>query len=176
MNLNDFFDYKNRLMHDLVTNEAIVRLLDDTMSVEDGEQLIYKQIFPYEYIPETIEHGHTYICCDVDVMSPSLRSTASRSTFYHPEIFIWVMSHVSKLRVPTGGVRTDRLCAEIAKVINGSMFYGMGKLALYSVRRFAAVTDFPGKVMAFTTTEWNRPFDPTKEVPANRKAGISANS
>lgn len=173
MNMYDFFDYKNRLMEDLLTNETIVRLLDDSIDISDAGKLMYKQVFPYEYIPDTIEHGHTYICCDVDVRSPSYRATTAKSTFYYPELYIWIMSHESKLRLPNGaGVRTDRLCAEIANAINASMYYGIGKLELYAVKRFAPIVNWQGKVLAFTTTEWNAPYNPHKSVPANRKAGI----
>lgn len=57
MQLDEFFDYKNRLMEDLLTNQEILRLLDDDCSpAEKPEQLVYQQVFPYEYIPETIEH------------------------------------------------------------------------------------------------------------------------
>ena len=56
MQLEEFFDYKNQLMNDLLTNEEIVRLLaDDCKPVNDVQDLVYKQVFPYEYIPETIE-------------------------------------------------------------------------------------------------------------------------
>ena len=68
MQLEEFFDYKNQLMNDLLTNEEIVRLLaDDCKPVNDVQDLVYKQVFPYEYIQETIEHGQTFICCDVDI-------------------------------------------------------------------------------------------------------------
>ena len=46
MNLKDFYDYKNQLMEDLLTNEKIVGLLDDTISIEDAYKLAYKQVFP----------------------------------------------------------------------------------------------------------------------------------
>lgn len=169
MNLEDFFDYKNQFMNDILTKEEIVRLLDDTISLEHAEELVYKQVFPFEYIPDTIEHGHTFICCDVDIQSPSYRSQTSKTLFYSPVISIWVMSHKSKLVLPKGGVRTDRLCSEICKAINGSMYYGIGKLNLYSVKRFAPVVDFQGKVMTFTTTEWNQPYNPPQDVPSQRK-------
>lgn len=169
MHLQDFFDYKNQFMEDILTKESIVRLLDDNIPLADAKQLVNKQVFPYEYIPDTIEHGHTYVCIDVDVQSPSFRSTASKTLFYDPIIYIWVMSHKSKLLLPKGGVRTDRLCSEIAKAINGSMYYGIGKLQLYSVKRFAPVVDFPGKVMSFTTQEWNLQHNPTPDVPSRRK-------
>lgn len=164
MQLEEFFDYKNQLMADLLTNDTIVRLLtDDCTYINNPETLVYNQVFPYEYIPETIEHGQTFICCDVDIQK------SVNKTFLLPVLYIWVFTHKSKLRLPEGGVRTDKLASEIAKTINGSRYYGLGELDLYSAKRFAPITDYQGKVLTFHATDFNR-FTPSgKTVPTNRK-------
>ncbi len=83
---------------------------------------------------------------------------------------MWVFSHRSKLRLPKGGgIRTDKICSEICKKINGSFKYGLGELELYSVKRFAPMTDYQGKVLTFYAKEFSRVFDPKKEIPSNRK-------
>lgn len=166
MQLDEFFDYKNQLMEDLLTNQTIVRLLnDDCETLDNPEMLIYEQVFPFEYVPETVEHGQTFICCDVDIQ----RSV--NKTFLLPALYIWVFTHKSKLRLPEGGVRTDRLASEIAKAINGSRNYGLGELDLYSVKRFAPITDYQGKVMMFQATDFNRFSPSNKPIPSNRKHG-----
>jgi len=166
MQLEEFFDYKNQLMQDLLTNQTIVRLLsDDETVIENPDSLVYSQVHPYEYIPDTVEHGKTFICCDVDVQK------SLNKTYLIPVLYVWVFSHKSKLRLPEGGVRTDRLVSEIAKAINGSRFYGLGELDLYSVKRFAPINDYQGKVMTFNATEFNRHSPTGKPVPSNRKNG-----
>lgn len=164
MQLEEFYDYKNQLMNDLLTNPDIVRLLDDDFQKTDKpENLVYSQVFPYEYIPDTIEHGQTFICCDVDVQR------SMNKTFLLPVLYVWVFSHKSKLRLPEGGVRTDKLCSEIAKSINGSRLYGLGELDLYSAKRFAPITDYQGKVLTFQAQEFNRTSPTGKPAPSNRK-------
>lgn len=163
MHLEEFYDYKNRLMEDLLTNEEIVRLIDEDVSVDNAVSLAYNRVFPTEYVPDTVEHGNTYICFDVDIQK------SVNKTYLLPTLYIWVFTHKSKLRLTEGGVRTDKLVSEIAKEINGSRFYGLGELELYSVKRFAPMTDFQGKVMTFYAKEFNRTYDPHKETPANRK-------
>lgn len=166
MQLDEFFDYKNRLMDDLLTSKRIITLLsDDCKTIRSPESLVYSQVFPYEYIPETVTHGHTFICCEVEIQR------ASSKTYLTPALYVWVFTHKSKIRLPEGGVRTDKLCSEIAKTINGSRFYGLGELDLYSVKRFAPITDYQGKVMMFQATDFNR-FSPSgKPIPSNRKTG-----
>ena len=146
-----------------MTNSTIVNLVNENTSLEDAGSLIYKQVFPHEYIPDTVEEGHTFICIDVDLLG------IDNKTFYNPVIYIWEFTHKSKLRLPEGGVRTDKLASEIARVLNGSRYYGLGELALFSVKRFAPIVDFQGKAMVFRAKDYNRPHDPNRATPANRK-------
>lgn len=164
MQLQDFFDYKNRLVRDLLTNEKIVHLINEEVPFEEAyEQLAFKQVFPFEYVPETAQDGYTFICSEVDIQSVPTK------TFLVPTIYIWIFAHRSRLRLPEGGVRTDALCSEICKVINGSRYYGLGQLNLYSVKRYAPMTDYNGKVLTFQAKEFNRQFDGAAPMPSNRK-------
>lgn len=166
MQLDEFFYYKNQLMNDLLTNEQIVRLLsDDCETLSEPGKLAYVQVFPYEYVPDTITHGQTFICYDVDIQR------APSKTFLTPTLYIWVFTHKSKMRLPEGGVRVDKLCSEIAKTINGSRYYGLGELDLSSTRRFAPIADYQGKMLTFHTIDFNR-FSPSgRSAPSNRRSG-----
>lgn len=166
MLLSELYDYKTQLMKDLLTDEQIVYLLDPNVSMEDAKRLAYTQVFPYEYVPETAQHGTTYICFDVDILE------SFNKTFLLPTLNIWVFTHRSLLRLPEGGVRPDQICSLIDERINGSRFYGMGELNLYSVRRFAPMTDYQGKYMVFRAKDWNRTYDGSRATPSNRKEGV----
>lgn len=172
MNLDELFDYKNQFFKDVLTNEKLVKLINETKTLETAEELSYTQLYPFEYIPETIEHGHTYVCCEVDVSSSSVKVDKNMRLFYRPVLYVWVLVHKSKLRLPEGGVRFDAICSEITDTINGSLEYGRSRLLLSSVKRFTPLTDYQGKVMTFTTDDLNWPYDPNKRVPANRKRDV----
>jgi len=117
-------------------------------------------------VPETDEHGCTYICFDVDIKK------SINKTYLIPTIYIWVFSHKSKLRIPDGGgVRPDIICQKIAETINSSYDYGLGRLELYAVNRFAPATDHIGKVMTFMAKDFNNTSPTGKKIPANRKSG-----
>lgn len=166
MQLDELFDYKSRIMQDLLTNKEIVKLLDDNeKGVPNPEELIYKQLFPYEYVPETVTQGQTFICCDVDIQK------VMSKTFLAPYLYIWVFTHKSKIRLRDGGVRTDKLCAKIAEELNGSRYYGLGELELSSAKRFYPIEDYLGRVLTFNATDFNRLSPSGKSVPANRKLG-----
>lgn len=163
MNLDMFYDYKQQLMNDLLTDHEVLKLLSDDLAVTNHpESLVYSQVFPFEYVPETIEHGSTFICCDVDITriyeKPYLQAT----------LYVWVFTHKSKLKLPGGGVRTDKLVSIVDNHLNGSRMYGLGELELGSAKRFAPLADFQGKVLTYHATDFNR-LNPTgKAVPSKR--------
>lgn len=163
MQLEELFNYKNQLMEDLLTNKEIVRLLDEDIKLEDAYKLAYYQVYPFQYVPETLEEGRTIICFDVDIQK------SLNKTYLQPTLFIWIFAHKSELRLPEGGIRTDKLCSEIAKQINGSRKYGLGELDLFSVKRFTPLTDYQGKSMMFIATDFNRLSPSNFPVPSNRR-------
>lgn len=164
MNLSELYDYKNRLMYDILSSDKIVTLIDDNDELMDGKELAYKYVFPYEYVPETVDDGWTFICIDMDI------HLSYNKTLYEPYIYVWVFSHRSRLRLPDGeGIRPDAICAEIADILSGSRFYGLGELELLSTKRFAPMTDYQGKFMTFHAKDFNRQHDYNKKLPDNRK-------
>lgn len=166
MHLEEFFNYKNTLIGDLISEEDIVCLIDEQF-VSDPPSLVYDRIFPFEFLPDTVQEGKTYLCIDVDI-----RKSAENGKKYIPTISIWIFTHKSLMKLPQGGVRVDKICSLISKKINGSLWYGQGKLELESVKRFAPMTDYQGKCMVFVTKDVSNVFDPLKKIPSNRRDGI----
>lgn len=164
--LDELFDYKNQLMDDLLTNTDIVKLMSDDGKIEVApETLMYTQVFPYEFVPDVTEHGQTFICCEVDIKE------VLNKTYLVPALYIWVFTHKSKVRLPGGGVRTDKLSSIITSIINGSRMYGLGELNLQSAKRFSPITNYQGRILTFYAKDFNRLAPSDKKVPANRKRG-----
>ena len=163
MYLDEFFDYKNKLMETLCKNENIVRLITDCSDsqVPNGD-LCYTYIYPFEYVPETVDEGKTFVCFDVDI------AMVENKTFYLPVVYVWIFTHKSKMRLEGGGIRIDQLAVEVNKELNGSRYFGLGELDLYSVGRFSPITDFQGRVLTYYAKDFNR-SRPSKKPPANRK-------
>lgn len=166
MNMNDFFDYKNKLMQDLCSNENIVKLVTGNEHPKvPNHDLAYTQIFPYGYVPSTENESRTFICFDTDVAS------VSNKTFYIPVIHIWVLAHDSKMRLPNGGgVIVDKLCSEIDRVLNGSWYYGLGHLDLATTECFKPIQDYMGRSITYYARDFNRP-QMQRPIPNNRKKG-----
>lgn len=163
MLLGEFFDYKNELMKRICKNRDILRLVLDEEEPEIPNcDLAYKQVFPYEYIPETVESGQTFICFDVDI------ADVIDKTYYNPVLYVWVFTYKSKLRLLDGGVRIDRLASAIDKELNGDRNFGLGTLELRAVSRFEPIQGYLGRELIYTATDFNRPGI-SKRPPVNRK-------
>lgn len=164
MNLEEFFDYKNKFMKDLCCNKEIVPLITDKSdSKVPNHTLAYSQVYPYEFVPETVDNGQTFVCFDVDIVE------VINKTFYVPVLYVWVFTHKSKMRLSTGGIRTDMLSSKINDMLNGSRFYGLGELELRQVGRFSPITDYQGRVLTYYAKDFNRGLP--KQPPSNRKSG-----
>ena len=166
MQLEEFFSYKNRLMKGICGDGKIARLITDDPDVRTpSHALAYTQVFPYEYIPETVDEGKTFICFDVDI------DRVENKTFYMPVLYVWCFTHKSKFRLPGGGVRLDQLSSELDRLLNGSRIYGLGELNLRSVTRFSPILDYQGRVLVYTAKDFNRSPGRVQAVPANRRDG-----
>ena len=164
--LDELFDYKNTFLNDIFESEKILKLLDDDYTnVKSPSDVIYTQVFPYEYVPYTVEHGKTFICAEVDIRR------VTNKTFLVPQLYVWVFTHESLVRLPGGGLRVDSICSEITKIINRSRNYGLGALNLYSVQRFSPINHYQGRAMIFDAVDFNRLSPSGQKIPANRKRG-----
>ena len=166
MLLDELFDYKNELMKTICNNAEIIHLVTDSEDAPcPNYDLPYKQIFPYEYVPDTVDHGKTFICFDVDIQEVYSKTT------YNPVIYIWIFTHTSKLQLPEGGVRIDKIAVEINKELSGSRTFGLGELELRLTDRFVPINDYLGRVLVYSAKDFNRPSSrrPYKNPPANRK-------
>lgn len=167
MELQEFFDYKTRLMMDICSNERLVQLIrgENDVTVPD-RKLPYKQVYPFQYIPETENDARTFVCFDVDI----LYKRQTNKTFYYPVIYIWIMAHKSNMHLKEGGVIIDTIASEIDHMLNGSRFYGQGELELGPVERFIPTTDYLGREMVYYARDFNR-SPGQKPTPINRKQG-----
>lgn len=166
MQLEEFYDYKNLLMEQLCCDPEIVRAVtDNDKAAVPNHDLPYYQVFPFEYVPETVNDAKTFICFDVDIVS------VPNKTMYIPVIYVWVFAHKSRLRAKEGGCTLDKMAAAVNRLLNGNRYYGLGELKLDSVRRFTPVTDYLGRVLTFYAKDFNRKWA-KPDIPVNRKERI----
>lgn len=124
-NLEEFTTYKQTLMKAICTSDAIVELmkLDSDPQTITGRDMRYKRIYPYNYVPLTIETAQTFIC--FTVTAPNVKDNLITEL----RLTVYVFTHQDLMRTDTG-MRTDLLVSEIDKLLNRSIEYGLGKVTL----------------------------------------------
>ena len=163
MLLEELFNYNNELMKILCNNKSVVKLVtDDENARVPNHSLAYKKIFPFEYIPDNVGNGDTFICYDVDILD------VENKTYLYPVVYVWIFTHKSKLRLPQGGARLDALAVEINKELNGNRHFGLGELNLKRIDRFVPIDDFQGRCLVYQAKDFNN-TSPSKPAPINRR-------
>lgn len=166
MQLEEFFNYKNELMRELCASEAVQKL----MMTDENEDLIlpnhdaaYRNIFPYEFIADTVDTAQTFICFDTDVTEVYNRVDLNVA------LYVWIFTHKSLLRLKGGGLRLDALAAAVDRLLNQSRLFTKNPLELKSVGRFVPIDDYSGRILTFVGSEWNAAMQPRKQPPQNRR-------
>lgn len=164
MFLKDFFDYKSQLMMEFCSSKEIIQLLtNDEDPIVPNKSMVYTHIWPYEYVPTTVTESQSFICCDVDV------DRVNNKTFLNSSLYVWVFCQESSLILPDGkGVRTDALASEVDKLLNGNRYFGLGTLDLKAVKRFKPASEYQGRVLIYSISEFNIP-GASRKPPLSRK-------
>ena len=121
-------EWKNSIIIKLQNNELILDALDTTET--EREDLVYKRIFPYLYIPNTQTVSLSYINVEI-----SITSTSRNNIYSYPQIVIMIISHQDHMNLNMAGIsgsRNDYLSELIDEMLNGSTGYGIGKIVLKS--------------------------------------------
>lgn len=123
--------YKKKLMSSIVNSPELISLINESY-IEDGEcvnadELIYEQIFPYYYIPDTQAESLAYVIMKVNTLD-------IRNKIYNKaEVYICVISHQDIMKVKRGGgTRIDLMGEVVEELFNGRDDFGFGEMELLS--------------------------------------------
>ena len=121
--------YKNKLMLSIVTSPELIELVNkdyiDSGECVNSDELIYKQLFPYYYIPETQTEVLPYITMKVNGLG------VKDKIYNKAEVYIRVISHQDCMYVKGGGgTRIDLMGEIIEELFNGRDDFGFGEMEL----------------------------------------------
>ena len=142
--------YKNSIISDLINNQEIVDAIDS----EDSENLIYQNIFPYQYVPDLADKVITYITMTVDI------PTVSKNAIWaYPRLTLYVISHQNHMKLDLPSIsttRNDYISGLIDEMLNGSDKYGYGRLELLSNIESSLNSTFKYRQLVFKTVDLNK--------------------
>lgn len=158
-NSQEIIEYKLTAMNAVINNENIVKAINAKES--SGEQLepgdlFYSHIFPYAYIPETLDTAGCYITFEI-----SMPSVSTVNYFFKDVLLtITIICHQAMMQMredeplgSTGATRTDFIAVEIDKLFNKtSGIVGRQELEMVSNIEGAIDPVHRCRVMRFKTT------------------------
>lgn len=146
----EIIEYKQQIFSDIVNNDELIKALAPTDIVENDD-VMYKYVFPYTYIPDTIQEANCYITFSLDV------PRVSTANYFFKEVVLQftIICHQSKMKTEYGATRTDYIAHIIEKMFNGSKKYG-DSLELVSSVEGHMDRSHRTRVLRFATNDINR--------------------
>lgn len=130
----------------LVNNES--NFLDIPLPEDfDASSLIYKNIYPYKYIPTIETTPKTFI-------TTSFNYRAKGMSYKNGSIYFYVISHNSLIKTDYGFLRYDFLINQIDELMNYSRDIGLGKLEFYDMADFSVNDYYSGAYIGYRSTEF----------------------
>ena len=146
--------YKNKLMLSIATSPELIELVNkdyvDSGECVDSDELIYKQLFPYYYIPETQTEALSYITMKVNGLG------VKGKIYNKAEVYICVISHQDCMYVKGGGgTRIDLMGEIIEELFNGRDDFGFGEMELKSNIETSVNTSHRCRELRFLVEDFN---------------------
>lgn len=145
--------YKRKLITSIVNSPDLITLVNDDY-VEDGEcvnsdDLIYQQIFPYYYIPETQTEAQSYVIMKVNGLG------IKNKIYNKAEVYICVVSHQERMQAKGGGTRIDLMGEVIEELFNGRDDFGFGEMELISNIESEVNSTHRCRILRFMVEDFN---------------------
>lgn len=150
-------EYKMNLISSMINHPDLVWLIDKSYIDVDGEcdsaeELIYENIFPYNYIPKTQTEAKAYVLVKVDV--PKTHDKMYKSVV----VTIITISHQDIMKVDEkSGTRIDLMGDEIEYLFNGRDDFGFGEMDLVSNIEADINDTHRCRVIRFSVDDFNNP-------------------
>lgn len=119
------------IIKELIKDETLFYAIDSSeiKDIKKANKLVYKHIFPYHRIPETITETSTLITIQVHIREGRSRN----NTFIIPTLEFWIYSHQGHMEVnnipKVSDTRNDYISRLIDKKFNGRSSFGGNKEA-----------------------------------------------
>lgn len=149
--LKELTEYRSKIMKLICSDQEIVDLITDKPnSAVPDRSLMYKNIYPYAYIPDVTKTTETFVCFRIYI--PEVQN----KTFKTMNIVFYIFSHQDYIRT-SDGLRTDLIANRIENLFNGTMDLGVGRMKLTGMDDISPASTFHGIALEYSVSEFNRP-------------------
>lgn len=134
-------DLKSAIIKEIINDETLFYAIDsnEITDIKHANKLIYKHIFPYHRINETITETSTLITLQVHIREMS----SWNKKWITPILEIWVYSHSAHMKVDNipkvNDNRNDYIAKLLDKKFNGRSSFGNNKDPKNDIRLYGSL-------------------------------------
>nr|DAM04605.1 MAG TPA: hypothetical protein [Caudoviricetes sp.] len=153
-------EYKMDILNRIVQSPELAKLLRyDTPDalfrddVENPETLIHERVFPYRFMPDTVENQGTFITIGIGGFRPHENGYDIYDDYSTGSVYFYVFTHVDLMQTHNG-TRQDLIIAELDKIFHKSKGIGMGELkSSYMNELWIHNNKFGGYTLGYAITD-----------------------
>ncbi|WP_405169299.1 hypothetical protein [Paenibacillus sp. FSL H3-0286] len=153
--LKEITDYKNTVINRLLSNQDLCKALfykDDNFlekeSIAYTDELIYENIYPHRFIPETTAETKTYITISCTDYRPVGRS------FKNGQLGIYMFTHRDLFKTDYGYTRMDYIMTKVEELMDGIRGIGLGELVFAGLNEYVVNEKFQGYVLTYRPVDF----------------------
>lgn len=154
-------DYRNVITNEILNNEILVDVLSrGTLTTDDADELVWHNLLPQEFDPETITETESYIFYDINEATSS--QVGRNGTGYVTlTLFFWVLTHRDIVRyegnvaTSKNRLRNDIIVRELKKTFAPQANLGISKNRFLYNNIFTQTNyKYTGRLVAFKITDF----------------------
>lgn len=149
--MSDLRQYRKIALQKLYNSSKINDLISSVdPDSPSGKDLVFTNIFPYAFVPDTTTSAKLFITMDVTI--PKIKTRTYKGLI----LTLYIFAHQDILKYKDG-LLCDLIAEEVDTLFGGSGDFGTGMLELSTVTDFSPVSRFYGVVVQYEAEEFNRP-------------------
>ena len=144
-------EFKNKITSTMLKDRELVELMGSTID-KAREDLHYKQMFPHEWIPDTLKDATRYINFDIQA-SIDYRN----KVFTNITVWFFVICNDDVVKTDNG-LWYDCVICRIDELFTDNKVLGIGAMGILENRPYCPTKDIRGRSVTFTVKDFTKGF------------------
>ena len=157
--LDQLVEYPAKVISKIISDSECASLIlnkpASEITEDDMDTILEKRIFDYQYVDDTTQESGAYIWVEIDI--PSVENRTVKSV----NLYVVISCHKNFMELSPSiypgmmGNRRDNLVRYVDKLLNNSSDFGIGTLALQSVRSLANSNGFTAREITYSVPDFH---------------------
>jgi hypothetical protein len=154
--LEEITEYKKTVIKRLLSDQNLCKAVfyghKDFLAQDDinnTDELVYKNIYPHRFIPDTSDTAKTYITISCTDYRPS------GTSFKNGILGIYMFTDKNNFKTDYGYTRMDYILSRVEELMNSQRGIGIGELNFNSLNEYVVNEKFQGYALTYRPVDFN---------------------